>query len=241
MAKQRLDQRLVTDQLAPTRSRAQSLICEGKVLVDGVVVKKNGLLLEENNRVTLNEPDHPYVSRGGLKLAHALSHWGLEVNHLECLDIGASTGGFADCLLQKGARQVVAVDVGTAQLHPKLQGDSRIELWEKTNIKDFAPGRTFDLVVMDLSFISLKQVLPLVVGLMRRGGKIIALLKPQFELGPQSRNSRGIVKKPELYGALKDEMLTLLRKLGLSDVACCDSPIKGGDGNIEFLLFGKLE
>lgn len=241
MAKERLDQRIVRDGFADSRSRAQGLIRAQKVKVNGVVISKTGHAVEETDIIILDEADHPYVSRGGLKLAKALLHWQVDVSGLRCLDIGSSTGGFTDCLLQHGAQSVIAVDVGTDQLHPKLRKDARVEFWEKTHIKNFGMQQlkqAVNIVVMDLSFISLKQVLPFAVPLLASGGKIIALLKPQFELGPQSLNSRGIVKEPLLYEALGKDMQSVLQQLGFLQTDLIESPLQGGDGNREFLLYG---
>lgn len=242
MAKERLDQCLVRLSLAKTRSRAQQLIRDAKVLVNGEVVKKSGALVLDSDKIELREADHEFVSRGGLKLNAALKHWEIDVHGTICLDIGASTGGFTDCLLQSGAKKVYAVDVGTGQLDPKLKIDKRIVSLEKTHIKNLKAeqiSEPIEVCVVDVSFISLKQVMPHVSKFIFKGSQLIALVKPQFELGPQSLDSRGIVKQGADLKKLEDEIVFFLRELGWQEMQTMPSPILGGDGNQEFLIYGK--
>jgi 23S rRNA (cytidine1920-2'-O)/16S rRNA (cytidine1409-2'-O)-methyltransferase len=243
MAKQRLDQRLVKEGRVKTRSRAQAMIREGKVLVDGLVITKTGHEVDDSQVVVFGEEDHPYVSRGGLKLNHALDHWEIDPKNMRCLDIGSSTGGFTDCLLRRNATHVVAVDVGTNQMDPLLKADKRVVLYEKTHIKNFTLAELkepVDLLVMDLSFISLKQVFTYVKPLLRQGGICVALLKPQFELGPKSLNARGIVKETNQYQSLCLEMIDFMQSIGFIECKYTESPIAGGDGNKEYFLHGVL-
>jgi len=269
----RADQLLVQRQLASTRSQAQRLIADGVQWLKGAqwkTVTKNGdeIPLEAELKL-LNDAEARYVSRGGLKLEAALKQLGLSVTGWACLDVGQSTGGFTDCLLQHGAASVVGVDVGSAQLHPSLREDPRVLCIEKVNARalvaadliaayadstgatgqfdaedveeaeavelpEFAPE--FDLIVADLSFISQTLVLPAVVPMLKPGGTLLTLVKPQFELQPGQVGKGGIVKDAALYALVEARLRESCAALGLTVTAWFDSPIAGGDGNREFFI-----
>ncbi|MDH4478779.1 MAG: TlyA family RNA methyltransferase [Rhodoferax sp.] len=275
----RIDQLLVQIQLASTRSQAQRLIADGVEWQQGDTwkrVAKNGDDVPEDAPVRLlNDAEARYVSRGGLKLEAALMHLGLDVTGFACLDVGQSTGGFTDCLLQRGAVSVVGVDVGSAQLHPQLRSDPRVLCVEKVNAralvaddliaayedsvgadgmfddeddddlaesfdseaKGFVPA--FDLVVADLSFISQTLVLPAVVPLLKSGGTLLTLVKPQFELQPGQVGKGGIVKDASMYVLVEQRLRDACADLGLTVTAWFDSPIAGGDGNREFFICAR--
>lgn len=266
----RIDQLLVQRGLASTRSQAQRLIAGGVEWQQGDAwrrVAKNGDEVQEDAPVRLlDDSEARYVSRGGLKLEAALQKVGLPVTGFQCLDVGQSTGGFTDCLLQQGAAFVVGVDVGSAQLHPKLHADPRVLCVEGVNaraleasdlvaayedstgtegqfdlddadgesVPDFVPA--FDLIVADLSFISQTLVLPAVVPLLKSGGTLLSLVKPQFELQPGQVGKGGIVKDAEMYRIVEQRLREACAELGLKVTHWFDSPITGGDGNREFFI-----
>lgn len=236
--KLRLDQLLVNRALAPTRSRAQALILAGNVLVNDQPVTKAGTAFADDVRITLRQPDHPYVGRGGLKLAHALQEFSVDPTGCVCLDAGASTGGFTDCLLQHGATKIYAVDVGHGQLAWKLQQDARVIRIDQCNLRTIESEKVpepIDLVTLDLSFISLTKVFPVVHQLVRAGGTIIALIKPQFEVGRAAVGKGGIVRDDVARQGAVDNVLQSAAGLGWQHVGTTTSPIQGADGNIEFL------
>lgn len=247
----RIDQLLVHRQLASTRSQAQRLIAGGVEWRQGEVwrrVAKNGDEVPDDAQVRLlDDSEARYVSRGGLKLEAALKTTGLSVQGLMCLDVGQSTGGFTDCLLQHGAARVVGLDVGQGQLHPSLRADERVLCIEKVNARDaeaiadalggdelFESG--FDLLVGDLSFISQTLVLPAIVPLLKDGGHLLMLVKPQFELQPGQVGKGGIVRDESLYPFIEQRLRDACEALGLRVQAWFDSPIEGGDGNREFFI-----
>lgn len=238
--KERIDQRLVREGLAESRSKAQALILAGQVLVDNVVVDKPGKLVPREARVEIKGRSIPYVSRGGLKLEAALRMFCLDVRGLTCLDIGAGTGGFTDCLLQHGAATVYAVDVGRHQLDWRLRQDARVIVREGINARYLKPEDfpvRFDLVTIDVSFISLKKILPAVVPLLASTGSIIALIKPQFEAGRREVGRGGIVRDPATHERVIREIRTFAeRELQLGCLGLRESPILGSDGNKEFLI-----
>lgn len=246
--KVRLDKLLVDRGLAASRERAQALILAGKVLVNDQKLEKAGAQVAEESVVRLLGEDLRYVSRGGLKLERALDHWKIDVSGKVCLDVGASTGGFTDCLLQHGAARVIAVDTGYGQLDFKLRQDARVRLLEKTNARYLtseAVGVKADLIVMDVSFISATLVLPAVVGAAfpespheRRGRQIVVLVKPQFEAGREQVGKGGIVRDEQAQMAAVDRVRTALGKLGAAQTDVIESPILGAEGNREFLLYG---
>jgi 23S rRNA (cytidine1920-2'-O)/16S rRNA (cytidine1409-2'-O)-methyltransferase len=241
-ARTRLDVAVVEKGLAPSRERARALILAGQVRVNGQVVSKAGATVPDEAEVSLIEPDHPYVGRGGVKLAHALETFAIPVDGRLALDVGASTGGFTDVLLRRGARQVVALDVGHGQLDWKLRNDPRVMVIERVNARTLTPDhlppatRAFDIVTMDLSFISLRQVLPAMVPLLAPGADLVALVKPQFEAGRDEVGKGGLVRDPAVHARVVDAVARAADALGLTRVAATDSPIAGAEGNREFLL-----
>ena len=229
--KQRLDQLLVARGLVATRSQAESWIKLGKVTVAGRVIAKPGFFADETADVALTATER-YVSRAGLKLASVAAKFGIDFTGKIVLDVGSSTGGFTDYALQHGAAKVYAVDVGTDQLHPSLRGDIRIELHEKTDIRDFIPATTPDIVVIDVSFISLRQILPHVAGIAGPGTRIYAMVKPQFEALRQQITSSGVIKNDGVRRTiLKDFELWAKQYFIVQDKA--DSEVKGARGNQE--------
>lgn len=238
MKRKRLDLVLVEKGLAVSRSRASAMILAGNIRVNGMPAPKPSMQVDANADVTLRAPDMPYVSRGGLKLAHALSAFEISVSGLVCLDIGASTGGFTDCLLQNGAESVHAVDVGYGQLAWKLRQDPRVVVVERTNIRhskkeDFS--FLFDLAVIDASFISLRLIVPVAVALLVPGGRIIALIKPQFEVGRGQIGKGGVVRDLVLHRQVIDELNLFFTNKGFAFGPVTPSPILGPKGNREFL------
>jgi 23S rRNA (cytidine1920-2'-O)/16S rRNA (cytidine1409-2'-O)-methyltransferase len=239
MPRTRLDLLLVARGLAPTREKAQAMILSGGVSVDGRRVDKAGQAVEETASVAVAGPPHPYVSRGGLKLAAALDAFRLDPTGLVCLDVGASTGGFTDCLLQRGAARVYAVDVGYGQLDSKLRGDPRVVLRERVNARFLSSEHVPEpvaIAVVDVSFISTRLVLPSVVPLVASGGAIVVLVKPQFEAGRAEVGKGGIVRSDEVRARVVSEIAGFGRGLGLEPIGSIPSPIRGAHGNEEFLL-----
>ncbi|MFB3853088.1 MAG: TlyA family RNA methyltransferase [Vicinamibacterales bacterium] len=238
--RERLDVLVVGRGLAPSRERARRMILAGLVLVDGRPVDKAGANVEVSSVITLAEPDHPYVGRGGLKLAHALDTWAICVEGFDALDIGASTGGFTDVLLKRGARRVVALDVGRGQLDWTLRNDPRVVLIEGVNARNLSiahlPGPV-DIVTIDVSFISLKLVLPRVPGVLSAGGQVVALVKPQFEARRGEVGRGGLVRDPAVHGRVVAEVSEAAERAGLVPAGVVSSPVTGGAGNREFLLY----
>ena len=244
----RIDKLLVDRGLAASRERAQALILAGKVLVDEQKLEKAGAQVSAECVIRLLGEDLKYVSRGGLKLERALEHWNIAVAGEICLDVGASTGGFTDCLLQRGASQVIAVDTGYGQMEFKLRQDTRVRLLEKTNARYLTRevlGVTADFVAMDVSFISATLVLPAVIGSSfpaspdeRRGRTIVVLVKPQFEAGREHVGKGGIVRDEAAQLAAVEKVRTALHRLGAVQTELIESPILGAEGNREFLLYG---
>ena len=238
MPKVRLDQRVVELGLAASRERARSLIMAGQVTVDGRAITKAGAQVGEDAAVALVTPDHPYVGRGGLKLAHALDTFHIPVDGREALDIGASTGGFTDVLLQRGAARVVALDVGHGQIDWKLRNDPRVLVIENFNARHLTPADLpgpVDLVVIDVSFISLRQIFPVLPPLLRPGADVVALVKPQFEAGREEVR-KGIIRDEAVHARVLEEVATAAAGIGFERMAATPSPITGQKGNVEFLL-----
>jgi 23S rRNA (cytidine1920-2'-O)/16S rRNA (cytidine1409-2'-O)-methyltransferase len=240
--KRRLDELLVARGLAESRTQAKALVMSGRVLSGTERLDKPGKEFPEEVELTVRQPPR-FVSRGGEKLAAALEHFAVELRGANVLDVGASTGGFTDCALQAGAASVVCVDVGRAQLHAKLRADPRVTNLEKVNARNLAasdlPHSKFDAIVMDLSFISLKSVLPAVWALLREGGTLVALVKPQFEAGKaEADKGRGVIRDEKV----REATLASVREFaagqlpGAVVVGSIGSPIEGADGNREFLL-----
>lgn len=239
MARTRLDRLLVLRGLAPTREKAQGLILAGSVSVEGKRVDKAGTPVEETADVTVSGPLHPFVSRGGIKLAAALDAFGLDPSNRVCLDVGASTGGFTDCLLQRGAAKVYAVDVGYGQLDVKLRNDGRVVVLERVNARALSCDQVPDpvaLATIDVSFISLRLILPAVVPLVEIGGAVVVLVKPQFEAGRAEVGKGGIVRSVEVRQRVVREVEEFGIALGLELAGSIASPIRGARGNEEFLL-----
>lgn len=238
----RLDALLVERGLFETRAKAKAAIEAGVVYVDGVRVDKAGRSVRPDAGIEVRGPANPYVSRGGLKLQHALDVFGLDVTGRLCIDVGASTGGFTDCLLQRGARQVYAVDVGYGQLDWKLRQDPRVVVVERTNFRHVKPGDfpLADLIVADVSFISLLKVLPAAKGSLKPEGDVVALIKPQFEAGREavSRGS-GVVRDAKVHREVLVRLLSDACRDGWEPVELTYSPILGPKGNIEFFVWWK--
>ena len=241
MSRVRLDQLLIDRKLAPSRERARALVIAGQVSVDGRPVTKAGTAVDDHADVVLIAPDHPYVGRGGLKLAHALDTFQIAVAGRDCLDIGASTGGFTDVMLRRGAARIVALDVGHGQLDWTLRNDPRVVVLEHVNARHLTPDllpSTVDLVTIDVSFISLTRILPVVPPLLRPGADVVALVKPQFEAG-RSEVRKGIIRDAAVHERVLDEVATAGAEVGLTRVASIPSPITGQKGNVEFLVHLK--
>lgn len=239
MQKKRLDSLLVERGIIQSRERAKGLILSGDVRVNGNPVNKAGTLIEETAEIELTGKDIPYVSRGGLKLEKAIKEFNINVKDKTVIDVGASTGGFTDCLLQYGAKRVYAVDVGYGQLAWKLRKDPRVVVIERKNIRYIKPsdiGKQVDIATIDVSFISLKLVLPSVKNLLKDNGKIIALIKPQFEVGKGEVGKGGVVREKEKHEKVVSEIKSFAIDLGLKVLNVTESPIAGQKGNVEFLI-----
>lgn len=230
--RERIDLLLVQRGLAASRDRAKRLLLAGQVLVDDVVVDKAGTKVSTEAAIRLRGVDHPYVSRGGLKLAGALADLGVDVSGRRCLDVGASTGGFTDCLLQRGATEVVAIDVGTNQLHNKLRQDPRVISLEQTDIRAATRDQVGDvsLVVVDASFISLRLLLPAIAALIETGTPVVALVKPQFEVGREQVGKGGVVRDDALREAAVDAVVEVARELGFVELGRAESRVAGARG-----------
>lgn len=243
-AKQRLDLALTERGLVTTRQKAQALIMTGDVLVNNVPVTKAGAFVTDADDITLRGEEIPYVSRGGLKMAGAFKAFPeLAAQGKICMDVGASTGGFTDCLLQNGAVKVYAIDVGYGQLAWKLRQDEHVVVIERTNIRYMEPEKMPELAalaVTDVSFISLKLVLPAMLPFIEPQGQIMALIKPQFEVGREQLPKGAVVKDPALHQAVVDDIRAFAESIGLSWLGCEPSPILGPKGNKEFLAFMGL-
>jgi 23S rRNA (cytidine1920-2'-O)/16S rRNA (cytidine1409-2'-O)-methyltransferase len=238
--KARLDKLLVDRGLVASRERARALILAGAVLVNEEPVDKAGAPIAESAAIRIRGEDHPYVSRGGMKLKGALDTFGIQVAGLSALDVGASTGGFTDCLLQEGARKVYAVDVGYGQIAWKLRNDPRVVLFERTNIRHFSGvgvEEPVDIAVIDTSFISLTLVVPSVLQFVRGGGTILALVKPQFEVGKGEVGKKGVVRDPAVHLRVVGELAAFFAEQGLSVRGTCESPLTGPEGNKEFFIW----
>ncbi|MDP2206223.1 MAG: TlyA family RNA methyltransferase [Alphaproteobacteria bacterium] len=236
----RLDQYLCEKGLVPSRARAQAMIRAGLVTIDGTVQTKPAATVRADAVVVVTGDVHPWVSRGGVKLDHALRHFGIDVTGAICLDLGASTGGFTEVLLARGAAKVYAVDVGRDQLHDKLRGDARVASLESTHAKDL--GRDLlpeapEILVADVSFISLTKVLPFVLPLLAVSARALLLVKPQFESSPADIGKGGIVRDVAIQQAAVESVLTFLRNAGWQGGAAEDSPLDGSDGNREIFIY----
>lgn len=240
MKKERIDKLLVEQGLAESRTKAQALVMAGVVLADEHRVEKPSQAFgpEAVLRIKGDTPESKYVGRGGLKLEKALAEFNVDVKEFVCLDIGSSTGGFTDCLLQHGAAKVVAIDVGTNQLDWKLRSDPRVDVRENTNARELKPDDfdgAFDIAVMDVSFISVTKILPVLPPLLKEKAKIIVLIKPQFEVGRGEVGKGGIVREPEKHERVVREVNEFAESIGLKVGGVIESPILGAEGNKEFL------
>jgi len=235
----RLDQVLVEREMAESRTRAQALILAGKVRLSGQAAQKPSTLCPADAVIEVVGSDHPYVSRGGMKLAHALRQFHIVVSGAVAMDVGASTGGFTDCLLQHGAARVYAIDVGTGLLHWQLRNDPRVVSIERRNARYLKPDdfpERFDLATMDVSFISLRKILPAVVGLLRPSADIVMLIKPQFEAGRREVGRKGVVRNPIVRRRILEDFWNAMGDYGWLPIGLTASPIAGPAGNIEYLL-----
>ncbi len=240
MAKERLDKIVLDLGLFDDLKKAQAVIMSGKVLVNGEPCDKPGTKISIDSVINLKDKTIPYVSRGALKLEKAIEHFKVKPEDMICLDIGSSTGGFTDCLLQKGAEKVYAVDVGYGQLDWKLRQDKRVITMERTNIRHLeedAIEDKVDLVVIDTSFISLKTVIPAALKFMKDKSKILALIKPQFEVAKGQVGKGGIVNDPDLHSEVKTKLTNFFENMGLAANGTTDSPILGTKGNKEFIIY----
>ena len=240
MKKQRLDVALVARGLVDSRTKAQSLIMARRVLVNGAFVDKAGALVADDDELRVAELEHPWVGRGGMKLAHALEQFGISVDGKTCVDVGASTGGFTDVLLKRGARRVYAIDVGYGQLDVSLRNDDRVINREKVNARYLSAAdfdEAIDFVSIDVSFISLKLILPAVATFLR--GELVALIKPQFEVGKRDVGKGGIVREEAKRAEAVDSVVAFARESGFDVKGVIESPVKGAEGNVEYLMHAR--
>ena len=237
--KKRLDVLLVERGFADTRTKAQAIIMSGLVYVTGQKADKPGMSFDENCELEVRGATCPYVSRGGLKLEKALRDFGVDPTGYVCSDSGASTGGFTDCLLQQGASKVFAIDVGYGQLDWKIRSDPRVVVMERTNVRYVTPeqlGEPLDLSVVDVSFISLRIVLPVIKTFLKENaGQVLCLIKPQFEAGKEKVGKKGVVRDPAVHKEVLDDFIALTKEIGFKILGLTFSPVKGPEGNIEFL------
>ena len=238
-SRERLDRLLVSRGLVPSREQAQRLIYAGEVRVDGAVGRAPAQLVSPTADLQVRRPP-PFVSRGGEKLAHALDVFAVDVTGRVCLDVGASTGGFTDALLQRGAARVYALDVGRAQLAWKLRQDRQVVVMEGVNARYLEPlPEPVDLITVDVAFISLAKVLPAVLRSLRPQGQLLALVKPQFEAGPELVGRGGVVRDPAVHQLVLDDVLATLPQLGHTPVGLTTSPLRGPAGNVEFFVLAQ--
>ncbi|HKB79243.1 MAG TPA: TlyA family RNA methyltransferase [Thermoanaerobaculia bacterium] len=240
-AKSRLDLALVARGLVESRTRAQSLIMARRVRVNGEFVDKPGAAVHDDDALEIVEREHPWVGRGGIKLAHALKEFAIDVRGKTCADIGASTGGFTDVLLQHGAAKVYAIDVGYGQLDASLRNDPRVVVREKVNARFLQPSdfdEPIDFVSIDVSFISLELILPVVAPILR--GQLVALIKPQFEVGRGEVGKGGIVRDPDKRAAAVQAVVDFARQTGFDVRRVIESPVTGAEGNVEYLMWGEM-
>ena len=240
--RQRLDTLLVEKGLVESREKARALILAGQVDVDGHGAAKAGTMVPVDAGVRLIGPDHPWVSRGGIKLAHALDRFGIDATNAVVFDVGASTGGFTDVWLQRGARHVIALDVGHSQLHWRIRSDPRVLVIENSNARYLKSGDLPDVggpitrVSIDVSFISLRHIFPVLPPLIANGSDIVALVKPQFEAGRKDVGKGGLVQNPDVHARVIADVAMAAAEVGLRRIAMADSPITGAEGNKEFLM-----
>ena len=239
-SKERLDLLLVNKGIFKSRERARASIMAGEIFVDGQRVDKCGEKVKESSDIIFKGEELPYVSRGGLKLEKAIKNFKLELKEKICMDIGASTGGFTDCMLQNGARKVFSIDVGYGQFAWKLRIDPRVVCMERTNIRYVTPdqlGELADFASIDVSFISLTKVIPTVLNLLKENGEVIALIKPQFEAGREKVGKKGVVREKSTHLEVVNKIYEFAKGMGCNVIDADFSPIKGPEGNIEFLIY----
>ena len=239
--KLRLDRLMVERGLAESREKAQALILAGQVLIGGQKASKPGQAVAPEVPIEVEGPAQKFASRAGLKLEAALDRFSIDVKGAACLDIGSSTGGFTDCLLQRGAARVYAVDVGTGQLDWRLRQDPRVVVRERVNARYLewaAIGQPVDLITCDVSFISVTLILPALAQFLRPGSRIVVLAKPQFEAGREKVGKGGIVRDPQVHAEVVDKVVRAIRGLGFAKVEWMESPVAGAEGNLEFLVYG---
>ncbi|MBF0472291.1 MAG: TlyA family RNA methyltransferase [Nitrospirae bacterium] len=227
-----------------SRQRCKALIMGNKVRVDGTPVTKSGQLVDESSEIVLTQEDIGFVSRGGLKLDYAINEFNVTIDGLICMDVGVSTGGFTDCLLKRGAQRVYAIDVGYGQIAWSIRNDKRVVIFERTNIREFSADNiteSINLVVIDVSFISLTKVMPSVLKFMTEGGQIIALIKPQFEVGKGRVGKGGIVRDEQIRASAVEGIKGFFIEIGLEVRGICQSPITGQKGNVEYFIYGFYE
>lgn len=244
MAKKRLDVLLFEKGLCPSRERAKTAIMEGIVYIAGQKAGKAGDMVDENAELEVRGNENAFVSRGGKKIEKALNYFNIEPTDLVVMDVGASTGGFTDCLLQQGASKVFAIDVGYGQLAWKIRSDPRVVVMERTNIRYVTPedlGEPLDLSVVDVSFISLKIVLPAIQKLLKPTGQVLCLIKPQFEAGKENVGKKGVVRDPAVHADVLQSFLALADSLHFTVRNLTFSPVKGPEGNIEFLAHLSMQ
>ncbi len=238
--KKRLDIAVFENGLAETREKAKALIMSGSVYVNNIKITKSGNFVKSEDKIEVRGRINPYVSRGGLKLEKAVNCFNLDLNNTVCMDIGASTGGFTDCMLQNGAAKVYSIDVGYGQLAWKLRCDNRVVNLERTNFryitKDIVP-EPIDFASVDVSFISLKKIIPVMREFLKENGKSVCLIKPQFEAGREHLNKKGVVKDRKVHAAVIDEIASFAFENGFSVINADFSPVKGPEGNIEYLIY----
>jgi 23S rRNA (cytidine1920-2'-O)/16S rRNA (cytidine1409-2'-O)-methyltransferase len=233
---------LVARHQARSRAEAKRAVAEGRVTVDGVTARRSSTRVGSSSILSVDEAEVRYVSRGGHKLDHAIDEFAVEIAGRRCLDAGASTGGFTDCLLRRGAEQVVALDVGSGQLAPQLSSDPRVVALDRSNLRQADPvalGGPFDLIVADLSFISLCVVASVLASLSGAGTELVLLVKPQFELSRGALGKDGVVRRPELWGEAVGKVIDCLDAAGLGAVAVTASPLRGERGNREFFVHAR--
>ena len=238
--KTRLDVLLVSKGFFPSREKAKASIMAGEVFIDGQIFDKPGMPVPEDSLITVKNDPCPYVSRGGMKLEKALNEFNIDLDGLTCLDIGASTGGFTDCMLQHGAKKVYAVDVGYGQLDYKLRIDERVINIEKCNFRYFDKSlinETLNFASIDVSFISLKHIFPICSELLENDGKVVALIKPQFEAGREQVGKKGIVRDTSVQEEVINNVISYSKESNLYPIGLSFSPITGAKGNVEFLIY----
>ena len=236
----RLDAYLAEKAIYDSRTRAARAIKEGCVKINGKVITKTSYEVEDFDEIECNEDPVPYVGRGALKLEHALTEYKIDVSGLNAVDIGASTGGFTEVLLKRDISHVSAVDVGRDQLAEKIKADSRVSVFESTDIRDFSYGEgPYDIAVTDVSFISVKLIIPHICRLLKENGITVVLIKPQFEVGKKNLNKKGVVKEQKTAKKAVEDVVSYMKLNNFEILGLCESPIKGGDGNTEFICIGR--